>query len=106
MRDAERNLGLPGIGTVLGARILSEFGDDRHRYTDAKAGRNYAGTSPIHPGLRRPPRGARVLRPQPTHRRRRASVGVLRHARLTRRRLAERLTSVGSVTKLMSHADV
>jgi len=32
---------------VLGARILGEFGDDPHRYTDAKARRNYAGTSPI-----------------------------------------------------------
>jgi Transposase IS116/IS110/IS902 family len=32
---------------VLGARILGEFGDDPQRYTDAKARRNYAGTSPI-----------------------------------------------------------
>jgi transposase len=46
-RDAERYLSLPGLGTVLGARILGEFGDDPHRYTDAKARRNYAGTSPI-----------------------------------------------------------
>ena len=46
-RDAERYLSLPGLGMVLGARILGEFGDDPHRYTDAKARRNYAGTSPI-----------------------------------------------------------
>jgi transposase len=46
-RDADRYLSLPGIGTVLGARILGEFGDDPDRYTDAKARRNYAGTSPI-----------------------------------------------------------
>ena len=46
-RDAERYLSLPGLGMVLGARILGEFGDDPHRYTDAKACRNYAGTSPI-----------------------------------------------------------
>jgi len=46
-RDAERYLSLPGLGTVLGARILGEFGDDPRRYTDAKARRNYAGTSPI-----------------------------------------------------------
>jgi hypothetical protein len=32
---------------VLGARILGEFGDDPHRYTDSKARRNYAGTSPV-----------------------------------------------------------
>jgi transposase len=46
-RDAERYLSLPGLGTVLGARILGEFGDDPDRYADAKARRNYAGTSPI-----------------------------------------------------------
>ncbi|MEU4626638.1 IS110 family transposase [Actinoplanes sp. NPDC023801] len=46
-RDAERYLSLPGLGVVLGARILGEFGDDPDRYADAKARRNYAGTSPI-----------------------------------------------------------
>ncbi len=28
-------------------RVLSEFGDDPHRYASGKARRNYAGTSPI-----------------------------------------------------------
>jgi len=37
----------PGLGSVLGARVLAEFGDDPLRYTDAKARKNYAGTSPI-----------------------------------------------------------
>ena len=37
----------PGLGTVLGARALGEFGDDPHRYTSAKSPTNYAGTSPI-----------------------------------------------------------
>jgi transposase len=37
----------PGLGPVLGARVLAEFGDDPHRYTTAKARKNYAGTSPI-----------------------------------------------------------
>jgi transposase len=46
-RDAERYLSLPGLGPVLGARILGEFGDDPDRYADGKARRNYAGTSPI-----------------------------------------------------------
>jgi len=32
---------------ILAARILGEFGDDPHRYVDAKARKNYAGTSPI-----------------------------------------------------------
>jgi hypothetical protein len=46
-RDADRYLSLPGLGVVLSARLLGEFGDDPHRYTDAKARKNYAGTSPI-----------------------------------------------------------
>ena len=37
----------PGLGEILGARVLSEFGDDPHRYSDARARKNYAGTSPI-----------------------------------------------------------
>jgi hypothetical protein len=48
-RDAERYLSLPGLGPVLGAWILGEFGDDPHRYVDGKARKNYAGTSPITP---------------------------------------------------------
>ena len=46
-RDADYYLSQPGLGVVLGARILGEFGDDPHRFTDAKARKNYAGTSPI-----------------------------------------------------------
>lgn len=45
--DAKIILSLPGLGTILGARVLAEFGDDPNRYADAKARRNYAGTSPI-----------------------------------------------------------
>jgi len=45
--DAEIYASQPGLGVILGARVLSEFGDDPHRYTDAKARKNYAGTSPI-----------------------------------------------------------
>jgi transposase/transposase IS116/IS110/IS902 family protein len=45
--DAEVYLSQPGLGVVLGARVLAEFGDDKKRYVDAKARRNYAGTSPI-----------------------------------------------------------
>jgi transposase len=45
--DAKILRSLPGLGTVLGARVLGEFGDDRTRYVDARARRNYAGTSPI-----------------------------------------------------------
>ena len=45
--DARIVLSLPGMGTVLGARVLGEFGDDPNRYCNAKSRRNYAGTSPI-----------------------------------------------------------
>jgi Transposase/Transposase IS116/IS110/IS902 family len=45
--DAEIVLSQPGLGPVLGARVLAEFGDDSQRYADAKARKNYAGTSPI-----------------------------------------------------------
>lgn len=45
--DAEIYTSQPGLGVVLAARVLGEFGDDPHRYTDAKARKNYAGTSPI-----------------------------------------------------------
>ena len=45
--DAKVYLSQPGLGPVLGARVLAEFGDDKHRYADAKARKNYAGTSPI-----------------------------------------------------------
>jgi transposase len=45
--DAEIYLSQPGLGRILGARVLAEFGDDKTRYADAKARRNYAGTSPI-----------------------------------------------------------
>jgi hypothetical protein len=45
--DAEIYLSQPGLGRILGARVLAEFGDDPHRYRDGKARRNYAATSPI-----------------------------------------------------------
>jgi transposase len=45
--DAEVYLSQPGLGVVLGARVLAEFGDDKRRYADARARKNYAGTSPI-----------------------------------------------------------
>lgn len=45
--DADVYLSLPGIGGILGARVLGEFGDEPNRYADAKSRKNYAGTSPI-----------------------------------------------------------
>jgi hypothetical protein len=45
--DAEVVRSLPGLGTILSARVLGEFGDEPNRYATAKSRKNYAGTSPI-----------------------------------------------------------
>ena len=45
--DAEIYRSQPGLGAVLGARVLGESGDDPDRYADGKCRRNYAATSPI-----------------------------------------------------------
>src|SRR5207248_3599821 len=45
--DAKVIRSLPGLGMILGARVLGEFGDDPNRYADTKSRKNYAGTSPI-----------------------------------------------------------
>lgn len=44
---AEIYLSQPGLGGVLGARALGEFGDDPHRFADARSRKNYSGQSPI-----------------------------------------------------------
>ena len=45
--DAEIYRSQPGVGVILGARVLAEFGDDPDRYTDTRARKNYSGMSPI-----------------------------------------------------------
>jgi transposase len=45
--DAELVLSLPGLGLVLGSRVLAEFGDDPTRYPDSKARKSAAGTAPL-----------------------------------------------------------
>ena len=45
--DAKIIRSLPGLGMILSARVLAEFGDDPNRYANAKCRKNYAGTSPI-----------------------------------------------------------
>jgi transposase len=45
--DAQIVRSQPGLGPVLAARVLAEFGDDPTRYADTRARRNYAATSPI-----------------------------------------------------------
>jgi Transposase/Transposase IS116/IS110/IS902 family len=45
--DAEIYRSQPGMGAILGARVLAEFGDDPRRCADGKARKSYAATSPI-----------------------------------------------------------
>jgi hypothetical protein len=45
--DVEIYRSQPGLGEILGARVLAEFGDDPDRYDGARARKNYAGSSPI-----------------------------------------------------------
>jgi hypothetical protein len=45
--DAKTIGSLPGLGMVLGARVLGEFGDDRTRFATAKCRKNYGGSAPI-----------------------------------------------------------
>ncbi|MEJ7703169.1 MAG: hypothetical protein WKF47_05730 [Geodermatophilaceae bacterium] len=44
---AEIYLSQPGFGVVLAARTLGEFGDDKDRFANARARKNYSGQSPI-----------------------------------------------------------
>ena len=44
---ADIYLSQPGFGVVLAARALGEFGDDKKRFHDARARKNYSGQSPI-----------------------------------------------------------
>jgi transposase len=37
----------PGLGMVLGARVLGEFGDAPHRYASARGRKAFAGTAPV-----------------------------------------------------------
>jgi len=46
-RDVEIYLSQPGLGMILGARVLAEFGDDPDRYTDSRARKNYSGMAPV-----------------------------------------------------------
>jgi transposase len=45
--DAGIITSFPGIGTLTGARVLAEIGDDRSRFQDARGLKAYAGAAPI-----------------------------------------------------------
>lgn len=37
----------PGVGTLVGARVLAEIGDDRSRFADARSLKAFAGSAPL-----------------------------------------------------------
>jgi transposase len=45
--DAEIITSLPGLGSLTGARVLAEIGDDRSRFADARSLKAYAGAAPV-----------------------------------------------------------
>jgi transposase len=45
--DAEITTSFPGLGALTGARMLAEIGDDRSRFTNARALKAYAGSAPV-----------------------------------------------------------
>ncbi|MEU9744760.1 IS110 family transposase [Streptomyces niveus] len=45
--DAEIITSFPGLGSLSGARVLAEIGDDRSRFADARALKSYAGAAPV-----------------------------------------------------------
>jgi transposase len=45
--DAEILSSFPGIGSLTGARVLGEIGDDRSRFRDARGLKAYAGSAPV-----------------------------------------------------------
>jgi len=45
--DAEIITSFPGLGMLVGARVLAEIGDDRSRFADARGLKAFAGSAPI-----------------------------------------------------------
>ncbi len=45
--DAQIITSFPGLGSLTGARVLAEIGDDRSRFTDAKGLKALAGAAPV-----------------------------------------------------------
>lgn len=45
--DAAIITSLPGLGSLTGARVLAEIGDDRSRFAAAKSLKAYAGSAPV-----------------------------------------------------------
>ncbi|MET9584037.1 transposase [Streptomyces sp. NPDC006539] len=45
--DAQIITSFPGFGSLTGARVLAEIGDDRSRFADAKGLKAFAGAAPV-----------------------------------------------------------
>ena len=45
--DAQIITSFPGLGSILGARLLGEMGDDPSRFQTARGLKAYAGTAPV-----------------------------------------------------------
>ncbi|HVA61912.1 MAG TPA: IS110 family transposase [Mycobacteriales bacterium] len=77
---AEIYLSQPGLGVVLASRVMGEFGDDKTRFVDARARKNYSGQSPI---TRASGRKSVVLARYATNRRLGAALHMQAYAALT-----------------------
>ena len=93
-RDAEIYASQPGLGVILGARVLGEFGDDPRPLRRCESPQELRRHLTDHPRLGHQESGAGPLRPQPAARRRGPAMGLRLAERLTRRaRLLRRAPS-------------
>lgn len=76
--DADIYRSVPGLGVVLGARVLGEFGDDPNRFTTAKCRKKLRGNITVDHRVGSKTCRARPPRPQPSALRRPRPVGVYR----------------------------
>jgi hypothetical protein len=83
--DAEIILSQPGLGSILGARVLAEFGDDPDRYATAKCRKKLRRDQPDHACLRQEEGRAGPVRAQRPADRRVDDPGVRRAECLARR---------------------
>ena len=78
--DAEIYLSQPGLGVVLGARVLAEFGDDPRPLRRRQGPQELRRHQPDHPPVRQEEDRARPVRPQRPARRRPRTAGLRRAA--------------------------
>jgi hypothetical protein len=84
-RDAEIYLSQPGLGQILAARILGEFGDDPERYASAQGAQELRPHQPNYPAVGQEEGRTGPLHPQRPARRPATPAGVLCAERFARR---------------------